>query len=317
MRAIHWITGLALAIGSTSSCPAENWPQAGGPDRTWRLTTTDPVPTAWSVARDRHILWRTPLPNGGQSGIAVWEDRLFLTTFEPYKPGTPKSSATILGHCLDARTGKLLWSVKLVGSVPSPLMYAYSDSTSPTPVTDGKHVWFFNASGAMGCWDFDGKEVWRRTHRVVGDPYPFNKQHEPILFGDALVNVEPLERDARDKKDWNYLRGIDKATGKVLWTADDATTTYCTPVFGTRADGTPAVVHGRGGWHGVPERPVGLSMTGLAPGKEGRTLWRYVPDTGADGRKNRAANREAVPSLAQPNPLPYPHTTIDTIPPLR
>jgi hypothetical protein len=175
-------------------------------------------------------------------------------------------------------------------------MYAYSDSTSPTPITDGKYVWFFNASGSMGCWDFDGKEIWQRSHRVIGPPYPFNKQHEPILFGDTLMNVEPLEKDAPDKKDWNYLRGIDKATGKVLWTAEDATTTYCTTVFGNLADGTPALLHGRGGWHGVPERPVGLSLTSLAAGKEGRTLWRYVPDTDANGKPLKEAGSLASPT---------------------
>ncbi len=125
----------------------------------------------------------TPLPNGGQSGIAVWGNRLFLATFEPYKPGAPKTSATILGHSIDANTGKILWSVRLEGSVPSPMIYAYSDSTSPSPVTDGKYVWFFNASGEMGCWDFNGKEVWRRQYKPWGEPYPFNKQHEPILYG--------------------------------------------------------------------------------------------------------------------------------------
>ena len=76
---------------------AVNWPQAAGPDGTWSVPDAKP-PVQWSVARNQNILWRTPLPNGGQSGIAVWGDRLFLTTFEPYKPGQPKFSTVILGH---------------------------------------------------------------------------------------------------------------------------------------------------------------------------------------------------------------------------
>src|SRR5205807_3185468 len=123
---------------------ADNWPQAAGPNGTWRLKASNP-PERWSVARNEHILWRSTMPNGGQGGITVWGDRLFLTTFEEYKEGAPKFSATILGHCLDAITGRTLWSVKLVGENPSPMMYAYSDSTSWTPVTDGKRVWFFNS----------------------------------------------------------------------------------------------------------------------------------------------------------------------------
>ncbi len=193
-----------------------NWPQAAGPNGTWSVPDAKP-PVTWSVARNQHILWRTPLPNGGQSGIAVWDNRLFLTTFEPWHPGAPTKSATILGHAVDAKSGKILWSVKLQGTVPSPMMYAYSDSTSPTPITDGKYVWFFNSSGEMGCWDFNGKEIWRRSYAPWGEPYPFNKQHEPILFNNVILNVEPLDGNPADKKGWNYLRGIDKLTGKTVW----------------------------------------------------------------------------------------------------
>lgn len=258
---------------------AQNWPQAGGPELNWHYPGGSP-PTAWSGALGKQIHWRSPMPNGGQGGIAVWKDRLFLTTFEEYQEGAPKFSATILGHCLDRKTGKILWSVKLVGSSPSPMMYAYSDSTSWTPVTDGKHVWFFNASGEMGCWDFAGKEVWRRKFLAFGEP--FNKQHEPILFNNTLISLEPLAPEEpgyrADRARWHYLRGIDKRTGKTLWIAEDATTYYCTSVFGRLPDGTPAILHGRGGPHDVPERPIGLSLTSLAPGQEGKTLWRYSPE---------------------------------------
>ena len=255
---------------------ADNWPQAAGPTLDWRYDKGT-APSAWSVALNQNIAWRSTMPNGGQGGIIAWGNRLFLTTYEQYRDGDPKFSAVILGHCLDAQTGKILWSVKLTGENASPLMYAYSDSTSWTPVTDGKHVWFFNSSGEMGCWDFVGKEVWRRKFRAPGEP--FNKQHEPILFNDTIITTEPLSpheaayRADRDR--WHFLRGIDKTTGKTLWTAEDGTTYYCTPVFGRLPDGTPAILHGRGGPHDVPERPIGISLTSLKAGSEGKTIWRW------------------------------------------
>ena len=259
------------------------WPQAAGPDGSWSIHGPE-APLAWSVSRDQNILWRAPLPNGGQSGIAVWGDRLFLTTFDRYKEGDPKFSGDILGHCLDAKNGKILWSVKLHGPTPSPMLYAYSDSTSPTPMTDGKHVWFINNSGEMGCWDYAGNEVWRRSYTPWGEPYPFNKQHAPMLIGDTIINVEPVDETSPEKSGWNYLRGVDKLTGKTRWIADEGTTTYCTSVFGRTAKGEPAILTGRGGHHGVPERPVGLSLISLAPGSEGKTLWQYVADTDDDGK---------------------------------
>jgi hypothetical protein len=264
MRWMGWALAAAAAMG-------QNWPQAGGPFGTW--TTAEKAPVAWSVAENRNIRWRTPLPNGGQSGIAVWGDRLFLTTFAKAEKG---HSAKIDGHAVDAKTGKILWSVELEGAVKSPVLYAYSDATTPTPVTDGEHVWFFNAGGTMGCWTVDGKEVWRRRWTPWGEPYPFNKQFEPMLDGDLLFNVEPLDGNPAEKEGWNYLRAIDKKTGKTVWTAEDATTTYNTPRLGKRANGETAILHGRGGWHDVPERPVGLSLTGM----DGKTIWRYVAGDG-------------------------------------
>src|SRR5579862_3262663 len=189
MRPTTLKLALALCLATVQLARADNWPQAAGPNLTWRYDKGN-APAYWSVSRNEGLAWRSTMPAGGQGGIIAWGDRLFLTTFEEYKPGDPKFSATILGHCMDARTGKILWSVKLTGENPSPLMYAYSDSTSWTPVTDGKHVWFFNCSGEMGCWDFEGHEVWRRKFRAPGEP--FNKQLEPILYGDTLVSVEPL-----------------------------------------------------------------------------------------------------------------------------
>jgi len=282
---------IALAAGGLLLA---NWPQAAGPDGNWHVRDAA-APVEWSVSLGKNIAWRTPLPNGGQSGIAVWGDRLFLTTFDEYRDGDPKFSATILGHCLDAKSGKLLWSVKLEGSVKSPMMYAYSDSTSPTPATDGSNVYFFNSSGEMGAWDFNGKEIWRRKYTPWGEPYPFNKQHEPILYGDTILNVEPLDGNPEAKKGWNYLRGIDKRTGKTLWIAEDGTTAYTTSVMG-KLGGKPAVLTARGGWHDVPERPVGLSLLSLAAGEAGKSLWRWAAPTDKDGKPLAEPGSLAAPT---------------------
>jgi hypothetical protein len=237
------------------------------------------APVRWSVAANQGVVWRSPLPNEGQGGIAVWGDKIFLETFVPSATG---NSNQILGHAIDRATGKILWSVMLTGDRASPVAYSYSDATSWSPVTDGTYVWFFNSTGEMGCWDFTGKEIWRR--KFLGQPaaFPFNRQHEPILFNDTIITLEPLATTdpgyQAAQADWNYLRGLDKLTGQTKWIAEDASTFYNTAVFGRFSDGTAAILHGRGGPHSVPERPIGLSMTSLAPGMEGKSLWRYTPD---------------------------------------
>ena len=60
--------------------PGANWPQAAGPNHNWTVTTQQSVTLKWSAERNENIRWRTTLPESGQSGIAVWADRLFLTT---------------------------------------------------------------------------------------------------------------------------------------------------------------------------------------------------------------------------------------------
>jgi len=282
---------LAAAVVLAAACtappqPSESvagyWPQAAGPNHNYKASGPAP-PDDWSVALDRNILWKTPLPNAGQSGIAVWGDRIFLSTFVPEAGLDSKFSADILGHCIDTQTGEILWSRPLSGSVESPIAYAYSDATTPTPVTDGETVVFTNAGGEMAAFDFQGAELWRRTWTPWGKPFPFNKQHEPILSGDVVLNVEPLA-DPTGKEGWNYLHAVDLATGETRWVAEDGTTTYTTSLLSQTADGEPAVLTARGGWHDVPERPVGLSLVSLSPGREGKSIWRYVADTDADGQ---------------------------------
>jgi PQQ-like domain len=257
------------------------WPQAAGPNGTWQIAATN-APTQWSVVRNEHIRWRTPLPNSGQGGIAVGKKLIFLETFPEQDEKASRQNNTVLGHAIDRATGKWLWSVTLTGTRPSPQMYAFSDATSWSPICDDQHVWFFNSSGVMGCWDHAGKEVWRRTFDTQPDHFPFNRQCEPILYQDNIITVEPIAKDEpgyeSGKAEWSYLRAIDRMTGKLRWIAKDPCTFYCTPCFGILPDGRPAVLSGRGGPHGVPESPIGLSLTSLAKGEEGKTIWRYTPE---------------------------------------
>jgi len=267
------------------------WPQAGGPDGTFRADAAD-APVTWSVATRKNILWQTDLDNEGQGEIAVAGDYLFLTTFLPYSGS--KTSLSIEGYAIDRSTGAIKWRTKALtgNALASGMAYQYSDATSWGPITDGRYVWFFNSAGHMGCWDTMGTPdssghmpaVWEADFQGQDSSFPYNRQHEPFLAGDNLVLLSPLGKGMNDpapkNAGWNYLHGIDKMTGKTTWVAADASTFYNTAIPGTLPDGTRAVVHGRGGPHGVPERPVGLSLTSLAPGSEGKSLWQFPASSG-------------------------------------
>jgi len=258
---------------------AENWPQAAGPNHDWTVTTDGAVPLSWSVEKNQNVRWRVPLPETGQSGIAVWGDRLFLTTMKPLAAdATSKKGTDVVAYCVDANNGKILWQRDLAGDPQALSIYAYgfSSSSSPTPITDGKHVWFWNASGKMGCWTVDGGEVWtRKWTPTLGRP--FNKQYEPIMIGDTLINVEPLDSDDPKRREdaWNYLRGFDAKTGRSLWTAPEGLTHYNTPVLGVLPDGGHAVLAGRGAHHGTPEAPAGITLSRVDGPLAGKAVWNW------------------------------------------
>jgi hypothetical protein len=282
-----WLVTFTVCMGDDASS-ADQWPQAAGPNHNWTVSTKNPVPRSWSVENDRNIVWRVPLPETGQSGIAVWKDRLFLTTMKPLQAADSadvknNKGSDIVIYCCDAADGTILWQRDLAGDPKADSIYAYgfSSSSSPTPVTDGKHVWFCNASGQMGCWTIDGEEAWtRRWTPTLGRP--FNKQFEPIKIGNTLLNVEPLDPDDPNRREdaWNVLRAFDATTGKSLWTAPEGLTHYNTPVLGQLPDGSHAVLAGRGAHHEPPESPAELTLTRADGPNAGRAIWNWnaLPD---------------------------------------
>lgn len=269
----------AGSLGFCQDASEPNWPQAAGPNQDWTITTGRPVPLRWSAGKNQNIRWRVTLPETGQSGIAVWEDRLFLTTMKPMEKGdAEKLSSDIVLYCISAVDGSILWQQGLEGDPAAKSIYAYgfSNSSSPTPITDGQHVWFWNASGQMGCWTMDGEVVWtRRWTPTLGRP--FNKQYEPIKIGDVVLNVEPRDpSDPLRREDaWNYLRGFSAKTGQPLWIAPEGLTHYNTPVLGVLPDGGHAVLSGRGAHHGTPEAPAGMTLSRVDGPDAGKAVWTW------------------------------------------
>ena len=278
-----FLIGCLLFFATTTN--ASDWHQAAGPTGSWAVKTKAKAPVNWSVRENKNIAWKIALPEGGQSGICISKGKIFLTVMNPVIKIDKKKdlmSSDILCLCVDEKTGKILWERKLKGSVKSEMMYGFSDSSTPTPVADGNHVWFTNASGGLACYDFQGNKIWTRqwqpTERLDGVHFPFNKQFEPMLSGHLIINMEPAGKgEAGRTFGWNYLFGLNKKTGEVVWISEDSLTHYNTPYANKLKNGIPAVLIGRGGHHGVPEKPRGYSMINLETGKR---IWQYNASNG-------------------------------------
>ena len=297
-----------LALSSTSSFAlSQDWPQGPGPHGDWSASGPLP-PLNFSARTGDGIRWRTPLPETGQGGIAVLGDRLFVATMAPWDPETGGLSEAdaelyshaiekrsvvgkvIEAHCIDATTGKVLWTKPIEAAVPSIYSYPFSDATSASPVADANRVWFSHPGGKTVCFSHGGEVLWERSFdaAIAG---PFNKQFEPFLVQDGdvpvFVTMEPSPKPGEEQP-WHYVVGLDGRTGDFLWRSEDALTQYNAPTLVERPEG-PALLIGRGGPHAVPERPVGVSLVGLTGKGAGQSLWSF-----ADPRAEQVKGHEAA-----------------------
>ena len=259
---LFWFASLLHAFPPIENSK-DQWPMASGPEGTWTTFTEQSIPTKWSVTNDLNILWKTILPEGGQSGIAIWEDRLFLTINKPLPKGTPLEKAEgsdIIGYCLDAISGEVIWTRDIPSSKTMPYSGLFSDNTSATPITDGEHVWFINHGGRMICYDMEGNEVW--NHPFESRSRHNAKQAEPILVDNQLLFVlmrepddpirrpmlaQPRQRNTPPEH-WPkmHIRSFNSLTGEPIWTEPSGTSVHNTPRLGYIND-EAYIFHARGG----------------------------------------------------------------------
>jgi hypothetical protein len=65
---------------------------------------------------------------------------------------------------------------------------------SPSPITDGAHVWVMTGVGQLTCLDFKGQVVWKRD--IPKDYGPFGLNHGYAAFTVRRPVVYPsLARD--------------------------------------------------------------------------------------------------------------------------
>jgi outer membrane protein assembly factor BamB len=234
------ITCLLLVAATAAKLPAENWPQWRGP-RGNGLSTETGIPIRWS--QTENVAWRTPLPGPGGATPVVWNDRIFLTSAD--------GEALVL-LCIGT-DGRERWR-REVGTGNQIARGEEGNSASPSPVTDGRHVWVFFGTGVLACYDMDGNEVWKFN---VQDRYgkfdiQFGMTSTPVLHGGNLY----LQLLHGSMKGGDYIVGkvvkLDAATGKDVWVRDRPTGaiaenrhSYASPVLFTQGPHPALLTHGQ------------------------------------------------------------------------
>lgn len=147
-------------------------------------------PLHWSTTSN--VAWKTALTNWSNASPVLSGKNLFVCA-EP---------ATMI--CLSAQTGAILWSDTLPDlPAPPPRTHPVTGYTSPTPCTDGQHVWTTFGQGLAACWTVQGKRVWMK--RMENPPHEWGGCISPRLAGGVLV------------VQFDRMAGLDPLTGVEKW----------------------------------------------------------------------------------------------------
>src|SRR5687768_6046541 len=146
------LTWLFLA-GLTASIAAGTWPQWRGPSLDGVSTEKD-LPFKWSTTEN--VEWKLPLPAFSGSTPVIWDDLIFLNV------ATERATGQIEFWAVDRNKRAVIWKRPLSGGNR---IGNKQNMSSPSPVTDGKHVWVMTGTGILKGFDFAGKEMWSREDR--------------------------------------------------------------------------------------------------------------------------------------------------------
>ena len=206
------ILGLTFLAGQGDAVsPEDTWPQ-------WRGPTGDNVaPAAGSAlqwTKRENVLWKTALPGWGNSTPAIWKDDIFVST---------QDEDRLLLLRLDRHSGKILWEREVGRGTPrrkgaqgNGRYHDENNMASPSPVTDGKHVWVHFGNGDLACYDFAGQRVWlfNFIERYGAYSIWWGHSNSPCLCGDLLISV-CIQDPKRGGQ--SYIVAHEKETGKERW----------------------------------------------------------------------------------------------------
>jgi outer membrane protein assembly factor BamB len=241
-----WVLGLLFLTGTSASVSAEEvWPQWRGPAGD-SVAPGPGLPIHWS--KTENVVWKTPLPGWGNSTPAIWLDAIFVTT---------QDQDRLLLLRVDRRTGQIVWqrdvgrgTPRRTGPVGNGRFHDEQNMATPSPVTDGRHVWAHFGTGDLACYDFAGQRVWAINLPQRFGPYTiwWGHANSPVLVGDLLIS-----QCAQDPKGGgqSYVVAHDKETGKERWVVkrqtgatEEPADSYTTPVLYRHDGKTELVVFG-------------------------------------------------------------------------
>ena len=185
---------------------ADNWPN-------WRGPQHDGISLEKLPKADLNkIAWRTKI-GVGFSSVAVTEGRVFSLGCTGKRRGNQETFT-----CLDAVTGKKLWS----DTYPAALVdYLHEGGPCATPTVDGKRVYGYSKSGRLACYNVaNGEKHWIANLMAMAElpkPPEWGFASSPLILGNMVI-VEGT-----------FTCAFNKTTGKEIWRSKVYKPAYGTP----------------------------------------------------------------------------------------
>ncbi len=183
----------------------DNWPQ-------WRGEKLDSVSgesgLPGELDKEKNLLWRTELPGPAGASPVVWGDKVFVSTIADDK---------LELHCIST-SGKPLWKKRLDGVNRN--SRDGGNSASPSPCTDGEHVWCMMGDGMLYCFTMDGNQVWKNNLQAMYGEFiiQFGMTSTPILDNGRLyLQLIHGSMRERDKTSEGWVLAFDAKSGKEIW----------------------------------------------------------------------------------------------------
>jgi outer membrane protein assembly factor BamB len=199
---------LAIALSISGAVFAENWPGWRGPAGNG-ISSEKNLPVEWSPTQN--VAWKLALPGSAGASPVVWGDRIFLTSVN--------EAGDLLLIAVDTN-GKQVWQ-KAVSSGNKTARGDEGNSASPSPVTDGQHVWAFMGDGTLACYSMSGDEIWKTNlqDRYGKFSIQFGMSSTPVLE-DGVLYFQLIHGEGNPKTREACVVALDGASGKEVWKVD-------------------------------------------------------------------------------------------------
>ena len=208
-----FIANMVAVLIVVSPANGDNWPQ-------WRggnfKSVSEESGVPGKLDKDKNLLWRVEMPGPAGSSPVVWEDKVFVTSVEGNNlfllcigtDGTERWRKRLDGDNIRSRDG--------------------ANAASPSPSTDGEHVWAMMGNGILSCFTVDGESVWKKDLQEEYGKFniQFGMSTTPILDNGnlylALMHGAMRGRESK-KTSVGQVIALDAKSGNQIWMVERKT----------------------------------------------------------------------------------------------